>query len=63
MEFNDHVILSQDWTYDRREIIRAVARVNPVGGTAIYDAIAQALPIAADRTPHQESAAGDLGRQ
>jgi len=47
IQFNDHVILSQDWTSDRQEITRAVARVNPVGGTAMYDAIAQALPIAA----------------
>ena len=47
MEFNDRVVLRQDWTQDRRAVIRAVSNVNPVGGTAMYDAIAQALPVAA----------------
>jgi len=47
MEFNDRVVLRQDWTQDRRAVIRAVSQVNPVGGTAMYDAIAQALPVAA----------------
>jgi len=47
MEFNDRVVLRQDWTRDRRAVTRAVAAVNPVGGTAMYDAIAQALPVAA----------------
>ena len=47
MEFNDRVVLRQDWTRDRRAVIRAVGNVNPVGGTAMYDAIAQALPVAA----------------
>ena len=47
MEFNDRVVLRQDWTQDRRAIMRAVNAVNPVGGTAMYDAIAEALPVAA----------------
>jgi Ca-activated chloride channel homolog len=47
MEFNDRVVLRQDWTQDRRAVIRAVNAVNPVGGTAMYDAIAEALPVAA----------------
>jgi Ca-activated chloride channel family protein len=47
MEFNDRVTLRQDWTHDRRAIMRAVNSVNPVGGTAMYDAIAEALPVAA----------------
>src|SRR5262245_32566373 len=40
--------LLQGWTYDRRAISRAVGEVLPAGGTAMYDAIARALPIAAD---------------
>jgi Ca-activated chloride channel family protein len=36
----------QDWTTDRRAISRAVARVNAAGGTAMYDAIADAVPLA-----------------
>lgn len=47
MHFNEQALLGQDWTQDRRAIARAVARVNPLGGTALYDAIADALPIAA----------------
>lgn len=47
MEFNDRVVLRQDWTQDRRAVMRAVNAVNPVGGTAMYDAIAEALPVAA----------------
>jgi Ca-activated chloride channel family protein len=39
-----HVI--QEWTTDRRAISRAVSRVLPAGGTALYDAIANALPVA-----------------
>jgi Ca-activated chloride channel family protein len=39
-----HVI--QEWTTDRRAISRAVARVLPAGGTALYDAIAESIPVA-----------------
>ncbi|MBM3817748.1 MAG: VWA domain-containing protein [Acidimicrobiia bacterium] len=45
MEFANRPDLIQDWTTDRRAISRAVARVNPAGGTAMYDAIADAIPI------------------
>ena len=36
----------QEWTTDRRRISRAVAIVSPAGGTAMYDAIADTLPLA-----------------
>ena len=36
----------QGWTTDRRAISRAVANVNGSGGTAMYDAVAEALPLA-----------------
>ena len=38
--------LVQDWTTDRRAMSRAIARVSSGGGTAMYDAVASALPIA-----------------
>jgi Ca-activated chloride channel family protein len=44
MQFAARPDLMQDWTTDRRAISRAVARVNASGGTAMYDAIADALP-------------------
>jgi Ca-activated chloride channel homolog len=48
MQFASVPDLLQGWTYDRRAISRAVGQVVAAGGTAMYDAIAQALPIAAD---------------
>ena len=46
LEFANRPDLVQEWTTDRRAISRAVVRVNPAGGTAMYDAIARALPLA-----------------
>jgi Ca-activated chloride channel homolog len=46
IEFANAPRITQQWTHDRRAISRAVARVNPNGGTAIYDAVAEALPFA-----------------
>src|SRR5688572_25796250 len=46
IEFANAPRVTQQWTTDRRQISRAVARVNPAGGTAIYDAVAEALPFA-----------------
>jgi Ca-activated chloride channel homolog len=47
MEFASTARVGQAWTTDRAAISRAVGRVDPVGGTALYDAIAKALPMAA----------------
>jgi Ca-activated chloride channel family protein len=46
MEFANRPDLVQDWTTDRRAISRAVARVTAAGGTAMYDAVADAVPLA-----------------
>ena len=46
MEFASAPRLRQQWTHDRGLISRAVDRVNPNGGTAMYDAVAEALPLA-----------------
>lgn len=46
LQFANRPHLIQEWTTDRRAISRAVARVLPAGGTALYDAIANALPVA-----------------
>ncbi|MBI2829281.1 MAG: VWA domain-containing protein [Acidobacteria bacterium] len=46
LEFANRPDLVQEWTTDRRVISRAVARATPAGGTAMYDAIADALPLA-----------------
>jgi VWFA-related protein len=46
IEFANRPRVTQQWTKDRRLITRAVSRVNPSGGTALYDAVAEALPLA-----------------
>jgi len=38
--------LVQDWTSDRRSLSWSLGRVNPNGGTAMYDAVAEAVPMA-----------------
>jgi VWFA-related protein len=48
MQFSSVPDLLQGWTYDRHAISRAVGETSAAGGTALYDAIARALPIAAD---------------
>jgi Ca-activated chloride channel family protein len=45
--FNDDAVLLQEWTTDRRQLSRAVDRLNPDGATAMYDAVAEAVPLAA----------------
>src|SRR5262245_24679680 len=47
-KFDSRPQLVQGWTKDKYAIRRAVDRVGPAGGTAIYDAVAFALPIAAE---------------
>ena len=43
--FDSDPDLVQGWTTDRREISRALDRLRPNGGTALYDAVAAALPL------------------
>ena len=38
--------LVQDWTGNREALSRSLRRVNPAGGTAMYDAVAEAVPMA-----------------
>jgi Ca-activated chloride channel family protein len=48
VEFATHAEMTQGWTTDRQRISDALKRVNPLGGTALYDAVAAALPTAQD---------------
>jgi Ca-activated chloride channel family protein len=45
--FSDYPVLVQNWTTDRRSLSRALGRITPNGGTAMYDAVVEALPLAA----------------
>jgi Ca-activated chloride channel family protein len=44
--FSEHPDLVQDWTTDRRRLSRALGYLSPRGGTALYDTVADALPLA-----------------
>jgi len=44
--FSSHAELVQEWTTDRREVSRRLGRLAPAGGTALYDAVAEAAPMA-----------------
>ena len=46
VEFATNARLRQGWTTDRRLISRAVREASAAGGTAIYDAVATAIPTA-----------------
>lgn len=45
-QFNNAPLLEQGWTTDRGRISRALRRIVPRGGTAMYDAVAEAIPLA-----------------
>jgi Ca-activated chloride channel family protein len=44
--FNEDAILLQGWTTDRQALSRALGHIVPTGGTAMYDAVADAIPLA-----------------
>jgi Ca-activated chloride channel homolog len=43
--FSNTPVLLQQWTRDRQALSRALGRVEPNGGTAMYDAVAEAIPL------------------
>jgi Ca-activated chloride channel family protein len=45
--FGDHPVLVQGWTTDRQLLARALGRIATNGGTAMYDAVAAAVSLAA----------------
>ncbi len=44
--FANYPVLLQGWTSDRQLLARVLDRVTPNGGTAMYDAVAEAVPLA-----------------
>ena len=44
--FSNYPALLQDWTTDRQLMTRALGRLTANGGTAMYDAVAEAIPLA-----------------
>jgi Ca-activated chloride channel family protein len=45
MRFGASPQLVQDWTAEKELVSRRLARISPAGGTAMYDAVADAVPI------------------
>jgi len=45
-KFNANPELVQDWTTDRQRVSRALGRIRPSGGTALLDAVSEAVPLA-----------------
>ena len=43
--FSNTPVLLQGWTKDRQQLSRALGRITPNGGTAMYDAVAEAIPL------------------
>ena len=44
--FSDSPMMVQGWTSDRQLLARALGRISPSGGTALYDAVAEAVAYA-----------------
>jgi Ca-activated chloride channel homolog len=44
--FENSPVLVQGWTRDKRRIATELGRLQPHGGTALYDAVAEAIPLA-----------------
>ncbi|HEV8347672.1 MAG TPA: VWA domain-containing protein [Vicinamibacterales bacterium] len=44
--FSNDPVLLQSWTTDRSLLSRALGRIAPNGGTAMYDTVAEAIPLA-----------------
>jgi VWFA-related protein len=55
MAFSDQVELISGWTTDRDRVMRNLRGVYPRGGTAMYDAVAEAIPMA-QRGKHRKKA-------
>jgi len=53
--FSEQPVLVQGWTTDRALLSRAISRITPNGGTAMYDAVLEAIPLAAEGQ-HQKKA-------
>jgi Ca-activated chloride channel homolog len=43
--FSNMPVLLQSWTKDRQQLSRALGHIEPNGGTAMYDTVAEAIPL------------------
>jgi VWFA-related protein len=55
VRFSNDTYLEQGWTADKGRISRALRRITPRGGTAMYDAVAEAVPLADQGTNRKKA--------
>ena len=55
VRFSTDTYLEQGWTADKGRISRALRRITPRGGTAMYDAVAEAVPLADQGTNRKKA--------
>ena len=55
VRFSTDPTLEQGWTTDKGRISRALRRITPRGGTAMYDAVAEAVPLADQGTNRKKA--------
>lgn len=53
--FDSRPEMVHPWTRDRRQVSRALATIQPRGGTAMYDAVAEAIPLAQRGTQRKKA--------
>jgi len=53
--FDSRPTLVQGWTEDRHAVVRSLGSVRPSGGTALYEAVADAVPLAATGTRRKKA--------
>ena len=53
--FDTRATLVQGWTDDRRAVVRSLGSVRPAGGTALYEAVAEAVPLAGTGTRRKKA--------
>ena len=53
--FDSRPDMVQSWTSDRQAVARALGTVRPNGGTAMYDTVAEALPLAQSGTRRKKA--------
>lgn len=53
--FDNHPELVQGWTPDRGLVSRALGKISPRGGTALYDTVSEAIPLAQKGTERKKA--------
>jgi len=53
--FDSRPTLVQGWTDDRRAVVRSLSSIRPAGGTVLYEAVAEAVPLAATGTRRKKA--------